>query len=121
LQDVYGNSDEVLASNDDILRRLDSMYHVFHLHLSRGIHTSYTNSAFARWKKVLGERALEVSDHRKLGEVIVATMQVMAGLDVDTVVKSWSGDTSLVVAKAIKDLKPGAVATQDSGQRVVMF
>jgi hypothetical protein len=45
-----------------------------------------------------------VADHTKLPEIIISTMQVVNGEDKDDVIKSWSGDTSLVVAKAVNGL-----------------
>jgi hypothetical protein len=60
--------------------------------------------AVTGWKDILGERAIEVSDHNKLAEVIVSTIQVIEGHDADAVVNSWSGDTSLVVKDAIHSL-----------------
>jgi hypothetical protein len=52
-----------------------------------------------------------LEDVDKLAEVLVATMQVIAGADAATVAASFSDPgTSLVVAKAIKDLTPAGAA-----------
>jgi hypothetical protein len=63
------------------------------------------------WNKVLGQRALWLSDHKKLAEVVVSAIQVNEGADVGAVSDSWSGDTSVVVRSAVGGLaKPGDVA-----------
>jgi hypothetical protein len=65
-----------------------------------------------RWTDLLGQNAISVSDHEKLAEVIVSTLQVIEGAKADDVVASWSGDTSLVVAGAIGGLaKTGGGST----------
>ena len=52
----------------------------------------------------MGQRVIWLEDHTKLSETIVSIIEVIGGRDKDDVVKSWSGDTSLVVANAIKDV-----------------
>jgi hypothetical protein len=53
---------------------------------------------------VLGERALLLTDHTKLAEVIVSTIQVVEGANVDHVADSWDGSTAVVVRDAIRSL-----------------
>jgi hypothetical protein len=88
-----------------LLDMVSRMYHVFHVVVEEG---SYARRArdqvLTKWRDLLGERTLCLADHTKLSEVMVSAIQVTEGTTVDTVVKSWSGDTSLVVAKAIGGL-----------------
>ena len=76
---------------------------------------SYRDRVVRQWTDLLGQRAILLSDISKLSEVIVSTIQVVRGTDADTVVKSWSGDTSLVVAKAVSGLGSLTVRAGDSG------
>jgi hypothetical protein len=76
---------------------------------------SYRNRVIDQWTDLMGQRTILLSDIDKLSEVIVSTIQVVRGTDVDTVTKSWSGDTSLVVAKAVSGLGSLAVRPGDSG------
>lgn len=73
---------------------------------------SYDSQVNANWRNLLGERALPLADHKKLAELIVSTIQVNEGASVDDAVKSWSGDTSVVVARGLNGLKlAGAAST----------
>lgn len=49
----------------------------------------------------------DAEDVKILPELIVSTIQVVEGADKAAVSASWSGDTSLVVASAMKDLVTG--------------
>lgn len=89
----------------EILALLTPHWNVFHLIVNPGGYDA------SRWKKMMGERVLMVSDHTKLAEIIVSTIQVTEGDDIDHVTKSWSGDTSLVVQGAIGALMKGKAAS----------
>lgn len=108
---IYGNVDMPVLTNDQLLAMLEDKFYVFHIvvcHGGRGDTPEELERDFSwaiqQWKQRLGERALVVTDHTKIGEVVVSTMQILAGADKDKVVKSWSGDTSLAVARAVGDL-----------------
>jgi len=58
---------------------------------------------------------LRLSDHRRLAEVIVSALQVNEGMDRAAVSGSWTGDTALVVRRAIGSL----AAPQGTGPAVV--
>jgi hypothetical protein len=45
---------------------------------------------------------LRLKDYRRLAEVVVSAIEVNEGRDRDTVARSWSGDTSAVVAHALR-------------------
>ena len=116
LDKVYGPREEVLATNEQMLARLAGMYHVFHITLDRrgSFSGGYVDIAATRWNAVLGERHLVLKDYTKMGEVIVSTMQVVAGAEVQSVVKTWSGETGLIVAEALKGMS-GSLTPHTSG------
>ena len=62
------------------------------------------------WRHLLGEHFIKLPSLDLLGEVIVSTIQVLSGHDKDDVAKSWGGDKSLVVARAISGLPSKATA-----------
>jgi hypothetical protein len=99
---------------EELLTMVSRQYEIFHLMVEEG---SYFKSRGDRvvdeWTKLLGQRAIRLSDHTKMGEVIISTIQVLAGEDVDKVVESWDGSTGLVVRNAIKDLT--STINKDSG------
>jgi hypothetical protein len=96
----------------ELLTMVSRRYDVFHIIVEEG---SYFRSMGDRvtdeWRKLLGQRAILLSDHTKMSEVIVSTLQIMAGEDTGAVISSWDGDTGLVVAKAVNSLRrPDAAA-----------
>ena len=107
INEVFGSEAAAALDYKSILRMAERMYHVFHIMVEEGDHMQHSGEAVKKsWRAALGERALLLTDHTKLGEVIVAAIQRNEGASVDEVVASWSGDTSLVVRDAIKDLQP---------------
>lgn len=92
-------------SNDDLLTMVSRMYHVFHVIVEEGSCARRQLSGVTEaWKKVLGQNVLSLSDYRRLSEVIVSAIQVVEGSSKTDVVKSWSGETALVVSKALGSL-----------------
>lgn len=109
LKAVYGGDFEVNedVSFETLLEQAEENWHVFSIIPTRGSARWETSHVGTTWKKVLGERAIFLADIEKLAEVLVATMQVIAGADKAAVAASFKDPgTSLVVANAIKDLTP---------------
>ncbi len=71
-----------------------------------------------KWASVLGQHVLRLSDYTKLAEVVVSAIEVNEGRDSASVAASWSGDTSLVVARAVGNLPAVQVG---AGGAVVAF
>ncbi len=90
----------------ELLTMASRQYDVFHIIVEEG---SYFRNAGAwvkdEWRKLLGQRAILLSDHRKMSEVIVSTLQIMAGEDPGDVISSWDKATGLVVANAVNSLR----------------
>lgn len=105
IKKFFGDDAERDYTARELLDMASQSYEVFHLIVNPGHYSA------DRWKDLLGERAIKITDVNKLAEVIVSTLQISTGADVDTVVKSWSGDTSLVVANAVSGLAKTAVGT----------
>ena len=99
----------------EVLAMASRTYECFHIFLEQG---SYGNSIPA-WKALMPERVLVIPDFTTIAEIIVSTLQVHAGIDKDVVAKSWSGDTAMIVANAMKGIVPGSKT--DSGSGVVRF
>ncbi len=91
-------------TSEQMLKIVQRQYDVFHVVVEQGSGlTCYGEKAvIGGWNKLLGEgHVLRLADITKLAEVVTSAIQVNAGADAAAVAKSWSGDTSLVVAKAI--------------------
>lgn len=85
-----------------LLADAQARWNVFHL--ITPTEATRVQQAEQKWKALLGERAIVVDDHKRLGEVIVSIMQVNEGHDVDAVADSWGGGTGLAVRNAVSGL-----------------
>lgn len=107
IEKVLGYLPQADLTTNDILTMVSRSYHVFHLMVAQGSHFKYhRDTTVKEWTEILGQRALVLDDYTKLAEVVVSAIQVNEGIDVDTVVKSWDGSTSLTVRTAVKDIVP---------------
>ena len=95
-------------SSHELLTMVSRMYHVFHVIVEEGSHARRDpHGVRSRWVDLLGQRVIGLSDHTKLAEVIVSTIEVNEGRDRDRVAKSWSSrQTALVVQRAVGGLTP---------------
>ena len=101
---IFGADVERDLTSEELLTMASRSYNVFHLLVEES--NSCDASVKANWKALLGERALPLSDHKKMAELIVSTIQVIEGTSVDATVKSWSGNTAMVVARGLNGLQP---------------
>lgn len=106
IQTFIGDAVETDMTSRGLLALLRPNWEVFHLI----VNPAYAE-AVPKWRELLGERAIEVGDYNRLAEVIISTIQIIEGDDPNTVVSSWSGDTSLVVADAVRSLTPAGPGT----------
>jgi hypothetical protein len=104
-----GVDPEIDFTAKQLLDMVSKNYHVFHIIVEQGSAAQRNmGETLRQWQELLGQRTLVLSDYTKLSEVITSAIQVIEGDTIDKVVDSWSGDTSLVVSKAIKDLAVGS-------------
>jgi len=108
IQRVIGTEVAGDLTAQQLLDMVTRQYHVFHVMVEEGNHFHhYGRDVTKQWKALLGERALLMSDYTKLSEVIVSTIQSIAGDSVANIVGSWKDPgTRAVVARAIGDLAP---------------
>jgi hypothetical protein len=86
----------------ELLTMVSRTYHVFHVVVEEGNHArAHLPRVLKKWNNLLGQRVLRLKDYRRLAEVVVSAIEVNEGRDRDTVARSWSGETSNVVAHAL--------------------
>lgn len=113
IKTVFGTYPERDYTTKELLAMARRTYDVYHLVIMQGSHARANPGVLDEWRGLLGQHAIPVHDYQKLGEIIVSILQVRQGMDKDAVASSWSGDTSLVVRKAIGGLT--AAADADAG------
>ena len=118
IKSVFDESVQSVCSNDQLLVDIASKWNVFHIMIEQGSYMQRCPVAVKNsWSSILSQRAIPLSDINKLSEVIISTIEVCEGTSIDTVISSWTGDTSLVVANAIKNITPSNQSSSD----VVVF
>jgi hypothetical protein len=107
LKKVLGDTIEVQElSTPDLLSEVSQKYNVYHLIVEEGDYCrrGNLNDVVREWTDLLGEHAIRLSDHKKIAEVIVSTMQINEGADPDEVARSWGDGASAVVRRAVGNL-----------------
>lgn len=79
-------------------------WNVYHIIIKEGQHSRYHFDAVYRsWCDVIGkQRTIPIDDHRKIGEVIVSTLEMASGKSLEDVAASWDGSTGIIVKDALK-------------------
>lgn len=78
------------------------MYNVFHIIIEEGSHARHSlPKVQSTWRDLLGQHVISLSDHTKLAEVIVSTIQVNEGHSVNSTIATWDGPTARVVKEAL--------------------
>lgn len=94
-------------SSTQLLEMVSRQYDVFHLMVEQGSYFRTRGDDVVReWTKLLGQRAIHLSDYTKMSEVMVSALQVIGGEHASHVIKSWDDETAMVVGKAIHHLQP---------------
>ncbi len=106
VKQVIGESIQGDLSSADVLAMAERSYDVFHVIVEEGSFFRHSPDQVLKSWDLLGQRVLRLSDHEKLAETIVSAIEITEGRDADVVASSWSGDTSGVVADAVRYLAP---------------
>lgn len=116
LTDIFGDRLEGATemTMNEVLTQASRKWEIFHLCLKQGWNMAGVgwgnqpgeeeNRIVGDWTRLLGERAIPVSDYTKIPQIIVSILERMAGKSVDEIVRSWDGSTAVVVREAIQGL-----------------
>lgn len=96
----------------DVLTMASRAWETFHILIEQGnYYRSQPDKTRDAWRDLLGQRALLLSDHTKLAELIVSTIEVTEGEDLGSVASSWPDVTALVVRHSLQALSTGSLAS----------
>ena len=106
----FDNVPETDLTGSQMLDMARRQWHVFHVFINESTTWPRDEREIfkVQWRSILGERLLVLDDHKALAETIVSAIQVNEGADVKSVAGSWSGDKSVVVARALAGLPAAA-------------
>jgi hypothetical protein len=86
---------------EELYAMVREKYHVFHILVEEG--SNYNKKLMSSWSKVLGQRAIRLSNHKLFPEVLVSAIQVSEGSSISEVAESWkNGATARVVNTAME-------------------
>ena len=89
---ITGNHSWITPEN--VLADAQKMYHVFHVNVLEGNYNRYRKgSSETSWRQRLGNRLLQLDDHKNVASVIVAAIAVNEGFPVSEVVESFQTDS----------------------------
>lgn len=117
IKEFVGDDIQSSLSAEELLAEVSRQYEVYHLMIEEGSGMRWgKDEVVDKWTKLLGQRAILVSDCTKIPEIIVSILEVASGKDAKEVVDSWDGTTSVAVSKAISGL-----TTVDDSKELVEF
>ena len=88
----------------ELFDEVSQEWNVYHIIIKEG---DYASRQFSRvkqsWDNVIGaQRTIALSDHKKIGEVVVSELELLAGKDIDAIVKSWDKETGEAVKAVLR-------------------
>lgn len=89
-------------STEALYAQISRKYNVFHLMLEQGGSASIMKPD--KWRNLMGERAISVSDYNCIPQIIVSLIETTKGKDTEEVISSWDKSTQIAVRKAIGNL-----------------
>jgi hypothetical protein len=105
---------------EEIYAMASRQWEIVHICVSNET-SPYRPGVMASFGEILGDRLLFLQDSAVLPELIVSSIQVIAGADKDAVASSWDDDDAKKkIASAIKDLVPVDGADADGGAVVAL-
>ncbi len=105
IQQFFGDQVENDLNAAELLKMIEPNWHYFHLIVMEGSYAgTRPDQTIKAWVDLIGQKAIKLTNHEKMAEVIISLMEVIAGRDKADIVKSWGKGTDLVVADAIAGL-----------------
>jgi len=98
LQRILGYQAAEDTPTEALLKEAERMYHIFHLNIRHG---QSSNGIEDQWKKLLGERLINVDDYNNVAEIIATTVAVTRGADITKVVSGFDDATAKAVTHAL--------------------
>ncbi|SFX35349.1 hypothetical protein [Ruminococcus sp. XPD3002] len=108
IEKVFGDYVKEDIDTEALLAQVSRRYDVFHLMVMD--RRSESTVKLPKWRELMGERAIAVTDVNAIPEIIVSLLESVAGRETEDIINSWDGDTQLAVRNAL-----GGLPTQKRG------
>lgn len=99
IERVFGDKVSEDINTEGLLAQVGRKYDVFHLMVMERRSESVVN--LPKWRKLMGERAIAVTDCGAIPQIIVSLLESVAGRDNDEIIASWNGDSQIAVRNAL--------------------
>lgn len=101
INEIMGYKPETKIGTKAILNESQRMYDVFHVVIEEGDYARHRkDKVLESWRSLLGQHVIGLSDHKKLAETIVSTIEIVEGRDA----KESTAKFGSVVYDAVKHL-----------------
>lgn len=112
-----GGGLEYDLDSETLLKMASEQWDIYHIIIEEGSYFRCNpNKALKDWQKLLGQKAIRLKDHKDLSELIVSTIALAEGEDLDDFTENWSSKTAISVRNALAPLaKSGGVGSLFSG------
>jgi hypothetical protein len=102
IEKVFGDNVREDIDTAALLAQVSRKYDVFHLMVMD--RRSEQVVKLPKWRRLMGERAIAVTDVNAIPEIMVSLLESVAGRDKEDIINSWDGDTQLAVRNALGGL-----------------
>ena len=99
IEKVFGDKVNEDINTRALLAQVSRKYEVFHLMVMD--RRSERTVKLPKWRDLMGERAIAVTDVKAIPEIIVSLLENIAGRETEDIINSWDGDTQLAVRNAL--------------------
>lgn len=99
IERVFGDKVSEDINTEGLLAQVSRKYDVFHLMVMEGRNETIVN--LPKWRRLMGERAISVTDCGAIPQIIVSLLESVAGRDKEEIIASWNGDTQIAVRNAL--------------------
>lgn len=105
LNKFFGDDLKEDVSAEELYDKASEKFNIFHIIIKEGWFCQHHPEEVKKdWQKMIGQHAMELSDHKALAELIVSTVQVNEGANAEEVADSWDSSTAIVIRKALPNL-----------------
>ncbi len=111
---VFGDEVREDISVEALYAQICRRYEVFHLELSER-RRYVENYKIDKWKHLMGERLISVTDCTCIPQIIVSLMEAIAGRDKEEIISSWDGSTQVAVRNAVSGVVPAKTDDKNGG------